>query len=363
MSQNYIKNEEDLKMNKAKKNLIYVAMLSIIMLFGGLTSAYIVSMGDSFWLKLSISSWPIAFWISTGIMLIGSISIQLALFYAKKGQLKRMKILLLMTLFFALSFIYTQYLGYINLAKNGIHLTGSGIIVKKGKYGDLFKVKYKGSYIKVDGNNFSINAKKMSEDDFNAYKKFMQNFILLENQVNQEFIKKEVIKINNYGDEFQIFYLNNALNISNGKLVSQKYGKLKFTERIHLSDLSKNVRDSRGDFFAKGDLGKDFHIYFKGDELDYFNRKLHLKGSPLPSYLQNKAEQSQDTSSSYLWLITILHLLHVVVTIFYILKLVLNSFTGKISKSNNISLSLGVVFWHFLGFLWLYLLLFFLFIH
>ena len=66
MSQNYIKTKEDLKMNKAKKNLVYVAMLSIIMLFGGLTSAYIVSMGDSFWLKLSVSAWPKVFFVSTG---------------------------------------------------------------------------------------------------------------------------------------------------------------------------------------------------------------------------------------------------------------------------------------------------------
>ena len=79
-----MKNENEEKMNKARKNLVYISMFSIIMMFGGLTSAYIVSMGDSFWLKLSLSAWPKAFWISTGLMLIGSISIQCALFFAKK---------------------------------------------------------------------------------------------------------------------------------------------------------------------------------------------------------------------------------------------------------------------------------------
>ena len=39
---------------KMKKNLVYVSCFSIIMLFAGLTSAYIVSMGDAFWLETPI---------------------------------------------------------------------------------------------------------------------------------------------------------------------------------------------------------------------------------------------------------------------------------------------------------------------
>ncbi len=33
---------------KMKKNLVYVSCFSIVMLFAGLSSAYIVSMGDAF---------------------------------------------------------------------------------------------------------------------------------------------------------------------------------------------------------------------------------------------------------------------------------------------------------------------------
>ena len=52
--------------NKAKKNLVYIGMFSVVMFFAGLTSAYIVSMGDSFWVKTQL---PQAFWISTVIIL------------------------------------------------------------------------------------------------------------------------------------------------------------------------------------------------------------------------------------------------------------------------------------------------------
>ena len=63
-------------------------MLSVVMLFAGLTSAYIVSMGDSFWLKIAL---PTAFWVSTGIIIASSIVFQLAIFLAKKGNLSGLK--------------------------------------------------------------------------------------------------------------------------------------------------------------------------------------------------------------------------------------------------------------------------------
>ncbi len=49
------------KTDKAKKNLVYLGMFSVFMLFAGFTSAYIVSMGDNFWIKAPL---PPAFWVS-----------------------------------------------------------------------------------------------------------------------------------------------------------------------------------------------------------------------------------------------------------------------------------------------------------
>ena len=66
---------------KMRKNLVYVGIFSVIMLFAGFTSAYIVSMGDSFWLKYPL---PPAFWISTAIIVLSSIFFELGIFYIKK---------------------------------------------------------------------------------------------------------------------------------------------------------------------------------------------------------------------------------------------------------------------------------------
>ena len=48
---NYEQNLNPEVREKMKKNLVYVGIFSIVMLFAGLTSGYYVSMGKSFWLK------------------------------------------------------------------------------------------------------------------------------------------------------------------------------------------------------------------------------------------------------------------------------------------------------------------------
>ena len=61
---------------KMKKNLVYVSCFSIVMLFAGLSSAYIVSMGDAFWLETAL---PSAFWWSTGCITLSSLTFIVAI--------------------------------------------------------------------------------------------------------------------------------------------------------------------------------------------------------------------------------------------------------------------------------------------
>jgi len=76
-----------------------------------------------------------------------------------------------------------------------------------------------------------------------------------------------------------------------------------------------------------------------------------------------KAMETSDTASSFLYIITFLHLLHIFVALIYLLRVTIFSFSGRFTQENHISLKTGAIFWHFLGLLWLYLLLFLLFIH
>lgn len=343
--------DDKTQLEKAKKNLIYIAMLSVVMFFGGLTSAYIVSMGDSFWLKAPL---PTAFWISTTLIILSSITIQIAVNYVKKQNLKWVRIGLITTFILGSGFAYFQFKAYSDLVNRGIYAVGSHIIVTDGKYGDYYEVKMNGHFIEVDGNDFLVHGKKMSAQQLSDYKKFMGQFLELKQDQNFE--------VNN-SQGFELYLENKPTYIENKRVFKSDSTELAYVDRLRLRDLALHVNDERGDFFARGKIGKDFNIYYKGKALEYKNRQLELNGVKLSNYLQIKAMESADTASSYLYIITFAHLLHILITMIYLLRLITRSFTGTILKNNAISLRIGSIFWHFLDILWIYLLLFLLFIH
>lgn len=352
MNDPLLREENKVQLEKAKKSLVYVGILSVIMLFGGMTSAYIVSMGDSFWLKFPL---PKAFWISTAIIIISSIFLQIAVRSGRRGNKKTLKLAISITFILGIAFIYFQFKGYGQLVKNGVHATGNYILVTNGRYGDYFEVKYKGDFIEINGNDYLLKGQKMSAEQIGEYQNFMAQF--------EDVDEKGPFKVKHYGDKFSIYFKDSPLLLKNKILVQEDGKELNYVDRVRLKDLALNVRDLRGDFFIRGEMGKDFHIYYKGKELRYENRELRLNGKRLSNYLQIKSMESADTSSSYLYIITFLHLLHIIVTMLYMLKLVIHSFIGRINEQNNIAIRTGAIFWHFLGLLWLYLLLFLLFIH
>ncbi|MES2800175.1 MAG: hypothetical protein V4638_09185 [Bacteroidota bacterium] len=338
--------------DKMRKNLIYVLIFSVMMLFGGLTSAYIVSKGDSFWVKFPF---PTPFWISTVIIVISSITLQLAISFIKKGNTKMLKVFITATLLLGLAFVFFQFKGYGELVDKGAHAVNNHIIVTDGRYGDYYLVKYKDGFIEVDGNRFYINGREMTKVEFEAYQKFMKQFEVV--RIDRD------PKVTSYGNDFILYLENQPLGLINGKLSKPDGKNLEYTDFLRLSQLAINVRDGRGDFFLRGVYGKDFKIYFKGKELQYANRDLQLNGRKLDRYLQIKAMDSADTSTSFLYLITFLHLAHIMATMFYMIRLTIGSYSGRFTQTENISLRAGAIFWHFLGILWLYLLTFLIIIH
>lgn len=337
---------------KTKKNLVYVGMFSVVMMFGGFTSAYIVSMGDTFWMKYPL---PKAFFISTAVIILSSVFLQLAIRFVKKGNQKMLKLFVTLTLLGGIGFVYFQFQGYKQLANNGIHAVNNHIIVTDGKYGDYYEVKYKGDFIEVDGNRFIVNGKDLTEPEMKSYQDFMSQFLNV--------TRNKSMQVSNYGSNFILYYESQPLALINGKLCKSDGQEIQYVDQLRLQSLAINVRDGRGDFFAKGEIGKDFHIYFKGKELQYKNRDLLYNGKKLSKYLQIKAMETADTGTTYLYLITFLHLLHILVTLIYMSKMTIASFSGRFSSEDHLRLKVGAIFWHFLGLLWIYLLLFLLFIH
>lgn len=251
---------------KMKKNIVYVGIFSIIMIFAGLTSAYIVSMGGSFWLKFPF---PKGFFYSTAAIVLSSLTYFLAVKATRKDDIKMTRIFMVSTLILGILFCVFQYKGYKQLSEQGAYLI-SPITVVDGKYGDYYEVKQNGSFVEIDGNDFFLNGKLMTESQWKALQGFFKQF---------ETIKSSAVEnLKPFDPAFTLYYKSEPLQLVDGKLIKPNGEALQMVDYQRLQMVSWNIRDGRGDFFHKGKYGKDFSIYFKGKELNYKNRALYYQG-------------------------------------------------------------------------------------
>ena len=100
--------EQKRKMHPHKFTL-WVAIGSIVMMFAGLTSAFIVKSNQTNWTPVEI---PFIFWISTAAIILSSLTIQLALRSFKQRQMSRFRSLVAVTLVLGISFVAMQWIGF-----------------------------------------------------------------------------------------------------------------------------------------------------------------------------------------------------------------------------------------------------------
>jgi cytochrome c oxidase subunit 3 len=123
-----IKNQPQEKPKIAtEKVLLAIGIGSIVMLFAGLTSGYIVRQAEGNWRFFEL---PSVFYVSSIIILISSFTMQMAIRAVKKDDLSQVKTFLLITLGLGLAFVFSQFLGWNELVKNDVYfadkLTPSG---------------------------------------------------------------------------------------------------------------------------------------------------------------------------------------------------------------------------------------------
>jgi cytochrome c oxidase subunit 3 len=108
-------------MRKAGRSLLWLGMISIVMLFAGLTSAYIVRQGEGKWVEFAL---PDMFITSSILIVLSSVSMQWALNSVKKNKIKNLKTGMLLTLLLGIGFVVSQYYAWSELYHNGIFFTG-----------------------------------------------------------------------------------------------------------------------------------------------------------------------------------------------------------------------------------------------
>jgi len=105
-----------------KRFALWLFIVSIVMVFASMTSAYIVRKGEGNWLDFEL---PPVLWASTGVLLVSSFTVQMAWLSARKDELAAVKLWMLGTLALSLLFLYMQWESWVRLVQINVYLVGN----------------------------------------------------------------------------------------------------------------------------------------------------------------------------------------------------------------------------------------------
>lgn len=104
------------------KFVLWVAIASILMMFAGLTSAFIVKSNLTGWRNIKM---PDYFWYSTGVIVLSSLTVQMALRFFREREMSRYRSLISLTFILGIVFVTLQWFGFRSLWEQNIKFNGS----------------------------------------------------------------------------------------------------------------------------------------------------------------------------------------------------------------------------------------------
>lgn len=122
MSVSIVSTQQKQKMHP-HKFMLWVAIGSIVMMFAGLTSAFIVKSNQTNWITVEL---PKAFWISTVVIVLSSLTVQMALRSFKQREMSKYRSLIGITLILGVVFVIFQWFGFQALWAGQITFKGAG---------------------------------------------------------------------------------------------------------------------------------------------------------------------------------------------------------------------------------------------
>jgi len=105
------------------KFTMWVAIGSILMMFAGLTSAFIVKSNQTGWTPVVM---PKIFWISAAAIVLSSITVQMALRSFRQREMNQYRLLIGLTCILGIVFVLLQWAGFQQLWAQKISFKGSG---------------------------------------------------------------------------------------------------------------------------------------------------------------------------------------------------------------------------------------------
>jgi cytochrome c oxidase subunit III len=114
--------EQDKFNPRPLKFVLWLFVLSSIMMFAGLTSAYIVRQAEGNW---KIFDLPSTFYISTVLILLSSASMHYSFIQAKKFNISNQKLGLWISFILGIAFLGSQYIGWQEMVSNKVFFVGN----------------------------------------------------------------------------------------------------------------------------------------------------------------------------------------------------------------------------------------------
>ncbi len=116
--------EHKARSSRSYKLILLFAMLSMTMMFAGLTSAFVVSKSRGDWLQNF--QMPKAFFWSTAVIILCSVTFHLAKKAMQRNSRSKTTSYLLATLGLGILFVFLQFKGFAEVKNAGYYFTGPG---------------------------------------------------------------------------------------------------------------------------------------------------------------------------------------------------------------------------------------------
>ncbi|MCH7412955.1 cytochrome c oxidase subunit 3 [Belliella sp. R4-6] len=105
-----------------KKFSLWLFMVTVVMVFAGLTSAYIVRQSEGNWLEFDL---PAVFYYTSGVIILSSVFLHWAYLSAKKNELMQLRIGMSIATFLGIVFLVGQWYSFVALVDMDVYLVGN----------------------------------------------------------------------------------------------------------------------------------------------------------------------------------------------------------------------------------------------
>ena len=105
-----------------KKFALWLFLVTVVMIFAALTSAYIVRQAEGNWLEYEL---PEIFWYTSGIVILSSTALQVAYYSAKKDNFIGLRLGMVLTVLLGIGFLIGQWYSWVALVDREVFFVGN----------------------------------------------------------------------------------------------------------------------------------------------------------------------------------------------------------------------------------------------